>query len=95
MTSARRRPRREASANLRRLAPPGTPVRLDREPRRPRRVRYGRELAYVHAPGMDLGRRQVLAGWARVYPAGHRYAVARTGRYLRAQDAARAADRGA
>jgi len=44
---------------------------------------------------MDLGRRQVLAGWARVYPAGHRYAVARTGRYLRAQDAARAADRGA
>lgn len=45
----------------------GEPVRLVLDPAADRRDRYGRLLAYVHHDGVDLNRRLVADGRARVY----------------------------
>jgi micrococcal nuclease len=84
----------EASANMERLAPPGTHVTLESDPSQDRVDRYGRLLAYVRLPGGRLAEEgQLAAGWATVYVfAGH--PVSRDRDFRRAQAAARAARRG-
>jgi micrococcal nuclease len=84
----------EASANMRRLAPPGTAVTLETDPSQDRIDRYGRLLAYVRLPDGRLAEEaQLAAGWAVVYVfAGN--PVARDAAFRRAQAAARADRRG-
>jgi micrococcal nuclease len=84
----------EASANMARLAPPGTAVALERDPSQDRVDRYGRLLAYVRLPDGRLAEEeQLTAGWATVYVFAGR-PVARDPAFRRAQAAARAAGRG-
>jgi micrococcal nuclease len=84
----------EASANMERLAPPGTRVTLEPDPSQDRVDRYGRLLAYVRLPDGRLAEEaQIAAGWATVYVfAGH--PVSRDAVFRRAQAAARAARSG-
>jgi micrococcal nuclease len=84
----------QASANMARLAPPGTAVSLEPDPTQDRVDRYGRLLAYVRLPDGRLAEEaQLAAGWATVYVfAGH--PVARDPAFRRAQAAARTAGRG-
>ena len=83
----------EATANLERLAPPGTPVTLEPDPSQDRVDRFGR-LAYVRLPDGQLAEEaQLGAGWASVYVYGGR-PVAREPAFLRAQADARSARRG-
>jgi micrococcal nuclease len=80
----------QASANMRALAPPGTPVRLFSDPGQDRLDRYGRLLAYVRLPsGRFAEDAQLEAGWATVYVYAGR-PVALYPRFRREQDAARA-----
>lgn len=86
---------RKASASLKKLLPRGTRVRLVSDPSQARVDRYGRLLRYVvkSATGVDVNRKQVWRGWARVYV----YAndpFKRVGTYRIAQRSARAHDRG-
>jgi micrococcal nuclease len=58
----------EASANMRRLVPPGAPVELEADPTQDRIDRYGRTLAYVWlADGRLLEGAQLESGWATTY----------------------------
>lgn len=58
----------QASRAMARLAPPGTPVRLENDPTQDRVDRYGRMLAYVWLPGGRLlESEQLEAGWATTY----------------------------
>src|SRR3954464_7836386 len=58
----------EASANMQKLAPPGTRVVLEPDPSQDRVDRYGRLLAYVRLPDGRLAEEaQLAAGWATVY----------------------------
>jgi micrococcal nuclease len=84
----------QASANMARLAPPGTEVALEPDPTQDRVDRYGRLLAYVRLPDGRLAEEaQLAAGWATVYVfAGH--PVSRDPAFRRAQAAARVAGRG-
>ncbi|MEA2411862.1 MAG: micrococcal nuclease [Thermoleophilaceae bacterium] len=84
----------QASANMARLAPPGTPVSLEPDPTQDRVDRYGRLLAYVRLPDGRLAEEaQLAAGWATVYVfAGH--PVTRDPAFRRAEAAARTARRG-
>jgi endonuclease YncB( thermonuclease family) len=86
---------RKASASLKKLLPRGTRVRLVSDASQARVDRYGRLLRYVvkSATGVDVNRKQVWRGWARVYV----YAddpFKRVGTYRTAQRSARAHDRG-
>jgi endonuclease YncB( thermonuclease family) len=81
---------RAASALMKRLA--RGKVRVTTDPRQPKRDRYGRLLAYVSKSGVDLGRRMVSKGRAKVYVVGSRFS--RYGSYVRAQRSARADSRG-
>jgi micrococcal nuclease len=84
----------EASANMARLAPPGTAVALERDPSQDRVDRYGRLLAYVRLPDGRLAEEaQLTAGWATVYVFAGR-PVARDPAFRRAQASARVAARG-
>ena len=84
----------EASASMRRLAPPGSGVTLEPDPTQDRQDRYGRLLAYVRLPDGRLAEdAQLAAGWATVYVFAGR-PVARDGEFRRAQARARAARRG-
>jgi micrococcal nuclease len=84
----------EASANMRKLAPPGTRVVLEPDPSQDRVDRYGRLLAYVRLPDGRLAEEaQLAAGWATVYVYGGR-PVSRDPAFRRVQAAARAARRG-
>ena len=84
-----------ASAQLHRLAGPGTRIRLLTDPASgDTRDRYGRLLAYVDTrDGRDLGQAQLTAGLAIIYRYRHR-AFSRLSRYRRAQADARSARRG-
>jgi micrococcal nuclease len=84
----------EATANMEKLLPPGTRVRLEADPSQDRIDRYGRLLAYVRLPDGRLAEEaQLAAGWATVYVfAGH--PVARDPAFRRDQAGARAAGRG-
>ena len=81
---------RAASALMKRLA--RGRVRISTDPTQPKRDRYGRLLAYVSRGGVDLGRRMVANGRAKVYVVGSRFSRYRS--YLRAQRIARADFRG-
>jgi micrococcal nuclease len=83
-------PGRQAHAALRRLLPPGTAVRLERDVAP--RDRFGRELAYVWTGSRLINERLVREGWAMLYtlPPNVKYA----GRLERAQKEARAARAG-
>jgi endonuclease YncB( thermonuclease family) len=61
---------KEASANMKHLAPAGAEVKLTSDPTQDSVDRYGRLLAYVSTPGhprTSLQLEQVYAGWAEVY----------------------------
>ena len=81
---------RQARAALSRLAPPGAPVRLERDVTA--RDRYGRELAHVWSGSRLLNEALVLEGWAMLYtvPPNVKYAE----RLERAQKKARVAGAG-
>ena len=86
----------EATARLRRLAfrdGVGRRVRLTSDPTQAREDRLGLPLAYVDARGVDLGRALVSSGWAKVDTSDRDFL--RLGGYREAQQAARAAGRGA
>jgi micrococcal nuclease len=84
----------EASANMARIAPPGTHVVLESDPTQDRVDRYGRLLAYVRLPtGRLAEEEQLAAGWATVYVFAGR-PVARDRDFRRAEASARAAHRG-
>lgn len=85
----------EASASLKKILPVNTKVTLYSDPTQDLKDRYGRLLRYVvkSATGVDVNRKQVWRGWARVYV----YAndpFKRVGTYRIAQRSARAHDRG-
>ena len=82
-----------ASALTRRLLPPGTHLRVERDPGLDQVDRYGRELAYVWAGDEDVNVTLVREGAAGVW-----FLDGRRGRHadelLRAAERARAAHRG-
>jgi endonuclease YncB( thermonuclease family) len=84
-----------ASRALKQMLPFGTRVRLVSDPTQDRVDRYGRILRYVvkARTGVDMNRRQVRRGNARVYAYGGR-AFKRVATYRKAQRLARAQDRG-
>ena len=58
----------QASANMRRLVPPGVRIELEADPGQDRVDRYGRLLAYVWlADGRLLEEEQLRSGWATTY----------------------------
>jgi micrococcal nuclease len=84
----------EATANMEKLVPPGTRVKLESDPSQDRVDRYGRLLAYLRLPDGRLAEEaQLAAGWATVYVFAGR-PVARDPAFRRAQASARAAGRG-
>jgi endonuclease YncB( thermonuclease family) len=86
---------RAAAVHLRALAPPGTPVQLITDPASgDTHDAYHRLLAYVDGPHGDLGEVQLCAGEAIVYRY-HGRRFSRLAAYLRAEQIARAHDRGA
>jgi len=81
----------QASASMRRLAPPGARIELQTDPGQDRVDRYGRLLAYVWlADGRLLEEAQLRTGWATTYVFQGR-PVALFGRMAAAADAARRA----
>jgi endonuclease YncB( thermonuclease family) len=83
----------EATRHLEKLAPSGRRVRVIGDPTQDRTDRFGRLLGYLATPGgVDLGRRQVVAGWSPAYVYERRFRRYRT--YARAERAARSAERG-
>jgi micrococcal nuclease len=84
----------QATRSMETLAPPGTPVTLERDPTQDRIDRYGRTLAYVRLPGGRLAETaQLESGWATVYVFAGR-PVERDPAFRHAQADARAARRG-
>lgn len=81
---------RAASALMKRLATGR--VRAQTDPRQPKRDRYGRLLAYVSKGRVDLNRRMVWKGRAKVYVVGNRFSRYRS--YIRAEKSARRDNRG-
>ena len=73
----------------------GATVSIRTDPSQDRRDRYRRLLAYVNAShsGIDVAKRQVRAGWAKVYVFEKRFR--RYGSFMRASKSARHAGRGA
>jgi micrococcal nuclease len=83
----------EASATMKKLADHHR-VKLVTDPTQDRRDRYGRQLAYVNViRGPSLQLAILRKGWAKVYVYGGK-AFERVEQFRRAEDAARAADRG-
>ena len=84
---------RESARALATLAPPGTKLELERDPRLDARDRFGRLLRYVHADGQNLNVRLVERGAAAPY-----FFRGSRGRYadnlLAAAEAARSKRRG-
>jgi len=60
---------KQASTALKRLLPLDTRVTLTSDPTQTRLDQYGRLLRYVtkSSTGVDMNRKQVWSGWARVY----------------------------
>lgn len=60
---------KQASAELKRLLSRDTRVTLTSDPTQTRKDQYGRLLRYVSksSTGVDINRKQVWSGWARVY----------------------------
>jgi endonuclease YncB( thermonuclease family) len=84
----------EASRSLKRILPLGTIVRLVSDPLQDNRDLFNRILRYVVKPGgMDVGRRQLMKGWAQIFIFGGD-TYERRPWYRKARNRARAADRG-
>lgn len=86
----------DATARMWRLAfrnGVGRRVRLTSDPTQAREDRFARSLAYVDAHGVDFGRTLIASGWAKVDVLDGDFL--RLGGYRQAQQAARAAGRGA
>ena len=86
----------DATARMRRLAfrnGVGRRVRLTSDPTYALEDPFARSLAYVDARGVDLGRALISSGWAKVDVSDPDFL--RLDRYRKAQQAARAARRGA
>ncbi len=83
----------EASEAMKRLLQPGDQVTLTSDPSQDAVDRYGRLLRYVEHGGIDVGRKQVLRGRARVYVYDG-VPFARTSSYRKAQQKAKGANRG-
>jgi micrococcal nuclease len=84
----------EASANMRRLVPPGAAIELQADPTQDRVDRYGRTLAYVWlGDGRLLEDAQLESGWATTYVFEGR-PVSLFERLMRAAREARQAGRG-
>jgi endonuclease YncB( thermonuclease family) len=83
----------EASAAIKRLLQPGDKVRLVRDLSQDAVDRYGRMLRYVEHGGLDIGRKQILRGHARVYVYDNN-PFKRVKSYRKAQRKAKRADRG-
>lgn len=84
---------REASANMTRLAPAGSPATLTYDPTQDKVDRYGRLLAYVSVKHRTLQLEQVYAGWAEVYVYGGK-PFKRVESFRRAEGVAQRAHRG-
>jgi endonuclease YncB( thermonuclease family) len=82
-----------ASRYTKRVLPRNTRVRLVSDPTQARADRYGRLLRYVAKGGLDVNRRLLYVGAARVYVY-NRKAFKRLGSYNSAQRSARANHRG-
>ncbi|HXH79436.1 thermonuclease family protein [Nocardioides sp.] len=82
-----------ASAQMGRLAPVGSRVRLQSDPSQADRDRYGRWLRYVSRHDLDVGRAQISRGFARTYVY-RNDPFLRTSSYQRAERAARRQLRG-
>lgn len=83
----------QASALAKRLLPRGTRVTLVSDPSQANKDRYGRLLRYVMKGTKDIGRAQLVSGWARVYVYAH-HPFRRVRTYRAAATAARNHDRG-
>jgi endonuclease YncB( thermonuclease family) len=83
-----------ASAAMKHQLQRGDSVTLTSDPSQDAVGRYGRLLRYAERDGIDVGRKQILRGWAHVYVYGG-VPFARTRSYRDAQRKARRADRGA
>lgn len=59
----------QASAALKKLAPPGTEVKLITDPTQTEIDRYGRTLGYLYLinDSVSLNEKQLAAGWAEIY----------------------------
>lgn len=77
-----------ASAQMARLAPVGSRVRLESDPTQADKDRYGRWLRYVARQGLDVGRAQIVRGLARTYVY-RNDPFLRTRAYQRAEEVAR------
>ena len=84
---------RSASNKTKKLLPKGTIVRLVSDPSQDRKDRYGRILRYVAKKDLDINRRLVRAGKARVYVYDN-HPFRRVKSYRRAQDHAKDNDLG-
>jgi endonuclease YncB( thermonuclease family) len=83
----------EASTAAERMLPRGTKVRLRSDPTQDLKDRYGRLLRYVAKGRLDVNRKLVVRGHARVYVY-DRTPFQRTASYRRAQAVAKKLDRG-
>lgn len=83
----------QASAAMKKRLPKGTVVNLTSDPTQDRVDRYGRILRYVAKGGKDVGFAMVRAGNAEVYVYGGN-PFKRTGAYKKAENRAKASNRG-
>ena len=83
----------EASYAAERMLPPGTKVWLRSDPSQALKDRYGRLLRYVAKGRLDVNRKLVVRGHAKVYVYDHT-PFQRTASYRRAQTVAKKLDRG-
>ncbi len=83
----------EASYAAERMLPSGTKVRLRSDPSQDLKDRYGRLLRYVAKGRLDVNRKLVVRGHAKVYVYDHT-PFQRTASYRRAQKVAKKLDRG-
>ncbi|MFS3130643.1 thermonuclease family protein [Nocardioides sp. Bht2] len=81
-----------ATAELRRLAPGGTRVRLASDPTQGDTDVYGRQLRYLEVDQVDVGRELLKADAAKLYP--NRTPIEREQAYRSQEKAAQRADRG-
>lgn len=81
-----------ATAELRRLAPRGARVRLERDPTQGDTDVYGRQLRYLEVDQVDVGARLLKVGAATVYS--NRTPIQKHREYQRQEKSARKAGRG-
>jgi micrococcal nuclease len=83
---------KQATANLKRLAPAGAKAKLTFDSTQDQTDRYGRLIAYVRVRGKKLELEQIYAGWSKVYVYGKKFR--RADDYQVAEGVAKRAHRG-